>query len=120
MEENHSKDFFWNFLNKNSNLYWKGFCNRNRNAAIYELESIINSFGYITDFHMYSDIEICLKIEIEEWKINNLYRELGSYLTLNEVIDMNSDSDRERIVLINITFTQSTGNLKIEVPAVPG
>ncbi len=48
---------FWEF-NKNSTfLYWKGFCNKDRN---------------------------------------------------------------ERIILFNITFTQATGDMKIEVPAVPG
>jgi hypothetical protein len=111
---------FWAFLNKNKNLYWKGFCNEDRNAAIYKIEDIVNSHGYITDSHMYSDIEICLKIEIEEKKIYNLYNELKSYITINEVNDIKSDSSRDRIVLINITFTQGTGNLKIEVPAVPG
>ena len=119
MEESHQKEF-WAFLNKNTNLYWKGYCNKDRNAAIYEVENIINNHGYIIDFHIYSDIEVCLKVEIEERKIPDMYKELNGYLALNEVNYEKSDSERELIVLINVTFTQSTGNLRIEVPAVPG
>ena len=119
MEESDQKEF-WAFLNKNTNLYWKGYCNKDRNAAIYEIEIIVNNYGYIIDFHMYSDIEVCLKVEIEERKIPDLYSKLNSFLSLNDIKYEKSDSAHERIVFINITFTQSTGNLRIEVPAVPG
>ena len=111
---------FREFNKKNTFLYWKGFCNKDRNVGIYEVERVINQYGFIVDFKMFSDMEINLKIDIEERNIDNLYHALSAYLSLNELKDISSSARTGRIVLLNITFTQATGNLKIEVPAVPG
>jgi len=113
-------DLYWAFLNNNKHLYWKGFCNKDRNIAINEIENIANNYGFITDFHMFSDMEICIKIEIEEQNINKLYADLSNYITLNDYENINSKSKKERSIFLNITFLKSTGNLKIEVPIVPG
>lgn len=101
-------------------VHWKGYCNQTRNAAIYEIENIVGRYGYITGYQMFSDLEISVTVEIEERKISGFYSALCSYVSLSETKDLNSDSSRERIILLNITFTKGTGNLKIEVPAVPG
>jgi hypothetical protein len=113
-------DFYWAFLNNREYLYWKGFCRKDRNIAIYEIEKVANTHGFITDFHMFSDMEICIKIEIEEQNIYHLYTDLKNHITLNDYEDVNSRSKKERSILLNITFLKSTGNLKIEVPIVPG
>jgi hypothetical protein len=112
--------FYWDFLNKSRNIYWKGISNKDRNVAIYEIEKVANQYGYITDFHMFSDLEINIKIETTEQKIAGLYTDLKNYLTLNEILIIDSDSDSEIPVFLNITFIKGTGNLKIEVPSVPG
>ena len=113
-------DFYWAFINERKYLYWKGFCNKDRNIAIYEIENVINQFGFIIDFHMFSDIEISIKIEIEEQNIYKFYTDLKTCLDLNDFEDLNPKSNYDRTILLNITFSKSTGNLKIEVPAVPG
>lgn len=113
-------DFFWAFLNKNEALHWKGFCNRDRNEAIYEIERIVSQYGFITDHHMFSDMELSLKIEIAEHNVQKLYTGLKSYLTMDDVGNLASESPKERSILLNITFVKSSGNLRIEVPAVPG
>jgi hypothetical protein len=113
-------DFYWAFLNERKYIYWKGYCSKDRNEAIYEIENLVNRYGSITDFHMFTDIEINIKIEIEEQNIYNLYAELASYIALDSYEDLNSKSRNERSILLNITFLKSTGNLKIEVPNVPG
>lgn len=113
-------ELFWEFSKKSTFLYWKGFCNKDRNTGIYEVERIVNKHGYIIDFQMFSDLEINLKIEIEEQHIGSLYDDLSGCLTLNELQNSSSTSRDDRLILLNITFTQATGNLKIEVPAVPG
>ena len=113
-------DFYWGFLNERKYLYWKAFCNKDRNIAIYEIENVVNQYGFITDFHMFSDIEISIKIEIEEQNIYKLYKDLKTYLDLNDIEVLNSKLKNDRTILLNITFLKSTGNLKIEVPAVPG
>lgn len=51
-------DFYWAFLNERKYLYWKAFCSKDRNIAIYEIENLVNQHGFITDFHMFSDMEI--------------------------------------------------------------
>ena len=104
----------------NKNIYWKGFCSKDRNVAIYEIENIVNKYGFITDFRMSSDIEIGIKIEIEEQYICNLYDDLQNYLSIDGYEDLNLQSKKERLIFFNITFLKGTGNLKIEVPAVPG
>lgn len=101
-------------------MYWRGISNKDRNVAIYEIEKVANRYGYITDFHMFSDLEISIKIETVEQKLTALYADLKNYLTLNEILLNNSDSNNEVPVFLSITFIKGTGDLKIEVPAVPG
>lgn len=33
---------------------------------------------------------------------------------------LNSDATTERVILMNTTFSDGTGDLRIEIPAVPG
>ena len=112
-------DFRWAFLNKNENLFWKGISRKDRHESISEVEKVINHHGFIIDFHMFSDMEICLRIEVEEQKIKDLYADLRACITLNDFENFDSQSNKERTVFLNITFTTATGNLKIEVPSVP-
>jgi hypothetical protein len=107
-------------MNARSPIFWKGICKDERTHAIQEIEKIANRFGFITDFHMFSDVEISIKIEVEELHIDELYKALGDYLSLNEYKGNQSESRNERVIFLNTTFLKSTGNLKIEVPSVPG
>lgn len=101
-------------------MNWKGFCNKDRNIAIYEISNVINQHGFINDFHMYSDMEMSIMIEIEAQKIAYLYQDLKTCLDLNEFEWLNSKSKNDQIIFLNITFLKSSGNLKTEIPAVPG
>jgi hypothetical protein len=96
------------------------YTNNDRHIAIYEIENITNQYGFITDFHMFSDVEINIKIEIEEANINNLYTDLKNYMTLSDYEVCHSKSNKECTILLNITFLKSTGDLRNDVPAVPG
>ena len=102
------------------NVFWTGYCNRERTAAISELEKLVNQYGYITDFKLFSDISIAIKIELEEFKIDKLYDALKKYISLNDFDSVNSVSHAERVIYLNITFMKGTGDLKIDIPAVPG
>ncbi len=102
------------------NIFWKGICHYDRTKAISELESIINTYGFITDFKQYSDLFMMLKIEIEEHKIDQLYEVLQNIIQLDKAEKLNSSSTKERVVFLNVSFTKGTGNLRIEVPSVPG
>lgn len=111
---------YWAFLNQQQPLYWKGFCNKDRNEGIFEVERVVSKHGYILDFHMFSDLEINLKIEITEKNLALLFHDLSMVLDLQDTGTAFPETNLERSLFINITFTKSTGELKIEVPSVPG
>jgi len=97
-----------------------GFCEKERLQAVSEIEKIIAEHGFIIDFKMFSDISISIMLEIEERKIEALYDDLKNYMNMQDMKNMNSGSDNESLVLLNVTFTKGSGNLTIEVPSVPG
>jgi hypothetical protein len=117
--QTHAKLHFIDYYSMN-NIFWTGYCNNERIIAINEIEKIINSHGFIIDFKQFSDISLSIKIEMEELNIDKLYAALKSYMSLNNFEPLNSSSNRERCVFLNITFNKGTGDLRIEVPAVPG
>ncbi|HAQ37336.1 MAG TPA: hypothetical protein DCX89_08305 [Saprospirales bacterium] len=108
------------FPSGRKHFYWKGYGDAERHSTIYQIENIINQNGYIDDFHMFSDVAISLKINIEERFMASLHRELSDIIHLTELPHIELQSGVECTVFLNLTFTHSTGNLMIEVPAVPG
>jgi hypothetical protein len=101
-------------------IYWAGICRETRNAGLNHIKDCIDTFGFIIDHHLFSDISIGLRIEIEEKKIAPLYMALCKILTMDPFELRETGATAERTIMLNITFTQSTGDLKTEVPAVPG
>lgn len=101
-------------------IFWTGYCNYERVVAISEIEKIINNYGYISDFKHFSDISLSIKIELEELNIDKLFNALNDFMNINDFEKINSSSNRERIIFLNVTFVKGTGNLRIEIPAIPG
>lgn len=101
-------------------IFWTGYCNNERTAAISELEKIVSQYGFITHFKQFSDIALALSIELTEAHIDPLYEALNTYIQLDEAPKMNSRAEKEHLIFLNITFTKGTGDLKVEVPEVPG
>ena len=104
-------------------LNWQAFSNQERNKAIEELKRIIfKNDGYIINFNLFSDLALSLTIEIEENKILELYKELVRVIKISESKPENIDNDSEKEwwVLINLSFSKGKGNLKVEIPSVPG
>jgi len=102
------------------NIYWTGYSNDERHSMMNTLKTVISKYGDIVDFNFFSDISLTMAIEIEEFKIDKLYDELVSHIGMDQFDYVNSNSGKERKVYLNITFNKGTGNLKIEVPSVPG
>jgi hypothetical protein len=102
------------------NIFWVGYSNYERSQSIIDIERIINSLGYITDFKHYSDLAISITIEIEEHKIDILYKKLKNSIMMDAFDCLNSIADTERTIFLNVSFLTGHGDLKIEVPAVPG
>jgi hypothetical protein len=101
-------------------IFWTGYCNDERYGAINKIKSIISEYGALVDFKLFSDISLSIKIEIIELNIDNLYNALSQTMGIDKFEYLNSNSRKEIIVYLNITFNKGTGNLKIEVPSVPG
>lgn len=102
------------------NIFWTGFSHGERHAVIQTIQQVVSKYGYVVDVHLFSDLSMSMTIETEEFKIDQLYTELAEKLGMQKWESLNSISKKERTVYLNITFSKGTGNLKIEVPAVPG
>lgn len=102
------------------NIFWTGFSNDERHAAITKIQQVVSTYGDIIDVHLFSDLSLSMTIEIEEFKIDKLYDALTGEINMQKWEPLNFVSNKERNVYLNITFAKGTGNLKIEVPSVPG
>ena len=99
-------------------LYLTAICNSNRTEAISILEACIQKYGSIIDFSLFSDVSLALVIEISGENIPSMIQELESTLLFNESLDPLQSTNYH--VFLNVTFTLGTGNLKHQIPEVPG
>ena len=100
--------------------YGNGISKDERIRSISEITTIIDRYAAIINFQRFSDISLSLVIEIEEYKLNELYKKLAEVMFIEGFDQTPSDSTAECIVLFNITFTKGTGDMKYEVPSIPG
>ena len=100
-------------------LFWKAYTHLNRHEAIDLLKQIVSQYGSIIDFKPFSDLDLSLEISINEDRLPILLKSLQEHFTV-DAPDFIVESNQERLLYLNITFTQSTGNLIVEVPAIPG
>jgi hypothetical protein len=101
-------------------IFWKGYSKEERHATINLLQTIISKYGNVVDFHLFSDVSLSMTIDIESNKIEALYEALNQCIEIEKNEYSNSHSPKEVNVFLNISFAKSTGNLKVEVPMVPG
>ena len=104
-------------------LNWQLFSNQDRITAIEALKAIISkNDGYIVNFNLFSDLALSLTVEIEEQNISNLYSELETITSISESKPGNIDdySKKDWWILMNVSFSKGKGNLKVEIPDVPG
>jgi len=106
-----------------ASLNWQVFSNSNRNAVIDQLKDVIsNNGGCIINSNMFSDLALSLSIEIEENSISKLHQALISIAQVSEFDStaINSQSNKEWIIYLNVSFGGGTGDLKKEIASVPG
>lgn len=108
------------FNKKEHRFYLVGYCGMDRFSGISAIEEVINRYGYIIDFKMFSDVSISFYIEIKENKIDELIEQLKKVITVDELKELHAYSETEDVILLNVSFMKGSGNMKIEVPAVPG
>jgi hypothetical protein len=100
-------------------IYWKGICHDERIRAISEISDIVNRYGIIVNFQKFSDVILGMVVEIESDQVDALYNSLSRILTLEGHDSANIAAKGEIILMLNVTFAKSTGDLKIEVPSMP-
>lgn len=88
-------------------------------------DALIANNGWITDFHEYSNVSLCLNFEISMENVQRLCAALrGTGLELTEEPQvMESAIDREHDGVpgtLQITFIHHDLDLIIPVPAIPG
>ena len=103
-----------------SNLFWSGYSKQERHEAINTLQAIVSKYGSITDFKPFSDVQITLVIETEASKIEALYEALNQTIGMDDYDPGMALLRNEITLFLTVSFAKGTGNLRIEIPAVPG
>jgi hypothetical protein len=100
-------------------FYWNGISNNERVKAMSEITRLVDKRAAILNFQRFSDISLSLVLEIEACKIPDLYADLEKIMVMDGFNHHFTDSTTECIILLNITFSKSSGDLIIEVPDIP-
>lgn len=99
-------------------IYLTAICNTSRTEAITKTEAIIQQYGTILDFSLFSDVSLALVVEIHGQNIPIIMHALDSTLLFNDNTEPIQQINYH--VFLNITFTLGTGNMKHRIPEVPG
>jgi len=100
--------------------YWSGICTSDRINALDQITIIADRYATILNFQRFSDISLSLILETEEYRLTDLLSSLKNIMLLDTDDKNWSDSETKCIVLLNITFTKGSGDLKLDVPNIPG
>lgn len=92
-------------------------------------EAIDQAGAWITDFHLYSNIAICINFEVPNTKLDKLavaLQETGLHLSQESLeqlmpnINHSRLQERELTGTLTITLVHNETDLLREIPAVPG
>jgi len=106
-----------------NSLNWELFSNGERNEVIEAIKkAIMLGGGFIVNSYLFSDLALTLSLEIEESHIKKLHKLLSQLLdtTCATPIKIDTASKKEWLIAMNISFAKGSGELKQEIPAVPG
>lgn len=106
-----------------------GFTKAERIQMTARVSEAINQAGaWITDFHLYSNILICINFEVPSTNLDRLaasVQETGLHLSQQSLEQLMAAKesllkDKELVGTLQITFVHNEPDLFREVPAVPG
>lgn len=96
--------------------------------------AILQGGGYILDFHMFSNVAICINFEVSAGNVSRLYSSLiatelclskeshdvlASYSNQSDLLGERAKA-ADVMGTLNITFIHNEPDLRIEVPPIPG
>ena len=102
---------------------WQAFSSRERHRLIDDIKDVIlSSDGYISHFQFYADLAMSLTAVAPEMNLIQLHNRLSAIMKVTGLDEskINSSSDREWHIFLNITFSKGKGKLSEEIPMVPG
>ncbi|BAY38145.1 hypothetical protein NIES2111_24900 [Nostoc sp. NIES-2111] len=106
-----------------------GFTKADRIQMTASVSEAINKSGaWITDFHLYSNVLICINFEVAIANLDKLslsLQETGLHLSQDSLKQLtpahdSTHKERELIGTLQITFIHNEKDLLREIPAVPG
>ncbi|BAY86173.1 hypothetical protein NIES267_56790 [Calothrix parasitica NIES-267] len=106
-----------------------GFTKEERIQMTARVNEAINQAGaWITDFHQYSNVLICINFEVPSANLEKLastLQETGLNLSQESIEQLTSPNEsmlkkKELIGTLQITFIHNEPDLHREIPAVPG
>ncbi|CCH52847.1 hypothetical protein BN8_01881 [Fibrisoma limi BUZ 3] len=101
-------------------FYWVGYCEEDRLKATPQIARVINKHGALINTNFFSDLATSFVIEVPADQIQALYAGLQEYMQLENIGPLPASGPYECTVLLNLSFAKGSGNLKVEVPSVPG
>lgn len=104
-------------------LNWQVYTNDDRNEVIENIKNTISACdGSIMNFNMFSDLAMSFSIETEEHNIIELHKDLSTILKISDFDQkrINQNSKKEWLISMNISFGRGKGELKKDIPAIPG
>lgn len=101
-------------------IYWTGYCLGERMSVIQQVETVIQPFGFITDFKRFSDVALTLIIELPAGHLEQLYQELTALMDMKEWEPGEYTTAKHCEIALEINFSSGTGKLSISTPSVPG
>lgn len=101
-------------------LNWKGYSAHERMTAIEEIKRAVESSGGdIMDFHFFSDVSMSFQIEISSDRCMALKSGLSEIMQLDDGFE-EPQNVTEVILLLNVSFSTGSGDLRQSVIDVPG
>jgi len=101
----------------------KAFASEDRHNIIESVQDIVNdSKCFLISYKMFSDLQMSMYIEMKEHRLLNFYHRLSKKIKLS-VFDLNDydvHSKKTCRVYLNVSFVKGVGNLKVNVPKIPG
>ncbi len=98
--------------------YLTAVCNSDRYSAIPKIESIIQHYGTLLDFNLFSDISLSMLVEVPGDKVAIAISELSSILLFQE--EPNAFEEENYYLYLNVSFAAGKGDIKHSIPEVPG
>lgn len=103
-----------------------GIARADRHLVVDRIKDAVQNYGgWILDFRQFSNISICLNVEIALDRLESLHAGLaGIGLILDPLVQApggnQTITSRTAIGTIQVTFIHNEPDLRVEVPAIPG